>query len=108
MTETVTASETDTLFYDKDGASISLEQWVALRRDFAYRLVARDTVGDWEVITVWSGIDQGSGFGEPPLMFGTISCSLETGEYDDEVERFAGSEADALVNHRELVARLGG
>lgn len=97
------------LYFDRTGTPIDLERWTELREDASYRLLERTSVGCFEVITAWSGIDQGHAsiyFGEPPLVFGTIARHMTTGAFRDDLEAFAATEEEALENHRALVGRL--
>ena len=98
------------MFFGADGAPISLSAWSELFRDKSSKILARETVGDVEVITAWLGTDQGDATGsvqdEPPLIFGTIPWRASTGEYLDEREVFAATAAQARANHAALVAQL--
>jgi hypothetical protein len=57
-------------FYDLDGNSILYEEWVTLF--FATdRHVAHDSIGEYEVSTVWMGLDYSFGNGTP-LIYETM------------------------------------
>jgi hypothetical protein len=103
------------LYYDREGLVLSLEQFVTLYRDRDYRFLARDRVGEWEVVTSWLGIDQSVAGAVPadedarPQIFSTIAVRSGVG---DEVELFegrehyAGSELDAMVTHGRLLGTV--
>lgn len=96
------------LFYDRDGAPITSEQWSALLADEEYVRVASDdilTAGGqalW-VSTVWLGIDHGFGHTAQPLIFETMV--FENGTADSFCERYATLEA-AKTGHQALVQML--
>lgn len=103
------------VFFDAGGGPISLAEWSQLLGDRQYRELARTRVGDFEVITVWLGIDQsdggrGLGVGRtgPPLIFGTIGYNMTTEEYLDHLEVFAATAEQALVNHAKLAEEARG
>ena len=103
------------MFFDAGGEPISLAEWSQLLGDRQYRELARTRVGDFEVITVWLGIDQsdgGRGLGvgrtDPPLIFGTIGYNMTTKEYLDHLEVFAATAEQALVNHAKLAEEARG
>lgn len=102
----MSSTMTHEMFFDRTGASIPLESWLAHRKDLDYRFIARTTVGEQEVITAWLGTDQGAGYpGEPALIFGTIVRHAD-GSFDDYRERFAATEAEAIEDHEALVQAL--
>ena len=89
--------------YDRAGRRIKYSEFALLHQNLAYRLLARDTVGVFQLVTAWLGIDQEDG--DPPAIFGTAvigpDCSLVS-------ERFASSETEAVKNHATKLAELQG
>jgi hypothetical protein len=66
------------LYYGRDGAPITQDQWITLLRDLNYKRIARTTVSGaadlgktFDVSTVWLGIDYSFGNG-PRLIFETM------------------------------------
>ena len=98
------------LFFDLDGAPISAREYSRLREDLSYRVLARELVGDFEVITAWLGTDQGDGTGSAaeaaPLIFGSMPRRISTDALMDHLEVFASTPAQALANHAALVDQL--
>jgi hypothetical protein len=89
-------------YFDAGGVAISMLAWARLTQDESYKVLAREQVGDFEVITAWLGRDQ-AGWGGPPLIFGTIARRLSTHEFLEEQETFAATAAKALTNQATLV-----
>lgn len=64
------------VIYDREGNPITFERYVELLgspenwRD--YRRVAFDTYGDFDVSTIWLGIDHGFGMSKNPIIFETM------------------------------------
>jgi len=92
-------------YFDADGVAISMGAWARLTQDESYKVLARERVGDFEIITAWLGSDQGDWAG-PPLIFGTTARRLSTNEFLEEQEVFAATAAKALTNHATLVDSL--
>jgi len=97
------------LYFDKEGAPISMQRWGELRwhmdddgRVSEYARVGDDHVGAVWVSTVWLGIDHGFGHG-PPQIFETMIFGSEA-EFNP-VCRYA-TEADAVAGHWRTVADL--
>lgn len=84
-------------YYDRSGKPITLEEW--RDSDRAARRVALDKVGEYEVSTVWLGLDHQFG-GGPPLIFETMIFG--SGPLDNEMRRYS-TEAEALAGHAEMV-----
>lgn len=94
-------------YFDRDGNEISLDEYTALHEDPDYRKVARDQVGDLEVITNWIGTDQGPFVRQTrPYVFGTIVRDTVTGEYDDRSELFSATQDAARATHARVLAEL--
>jgi hypothetical protein len=87
-------------YYSRDGSPMSRDEWAAaMASDFDdTRRVAKDTVGDVEVSTVWLGLNHQYGDG-PPLIFETMVFG---GELDGEQWRDA-TEAEAYETHKHAV-----
>lgn len=98
------------MFFNADGAAISMHEWSLLFSDADYKVLERTQVDDTEVITVWMGTDQGDSLGpvdqEPPLIFGTIGYLAATKTYLDHLETFAATAAQARANHGALVTLI--
>jgi hypothetical protein len=94
------------MYFDRTGVATTLRQWATWREDRSYRELARDEAVDGEVISVWLGLEQCDREDDGrPFIFGTIHRRSD-GSFDGASERFARDEAEALTNHRELLARL--
>lgn len=85
-------------YYDRAGNPISSDGWL---KTFGDNRVAKTTVGDVEVSTVWLGIDHQYGDG-PPLIFETM---VFDGPLDQECERYS-TEEQAKAGHEAMVARV--
>jgi hypothetical protein len=88
-------------YYNRAGEPVSLEEWAHLFEDVSYRRVAETTIGDVWVSTVFLGFDHQM-FDGPPLIFETM---IFGGNHDGEQWRYS-TEAEALANHRFIVAAL--
>lgn len=90
------------IYWDRDGESISLKEWLAKRNDRGYCLVKRQMVAGLLVSTVWLGVE-GARFetmvfnGTQPLM--EVSCRYEELREAEEGHREA---VDALSGARRL------
>jgi len=51
----------DNRYFDRKGNPISMRDWTRLWDNFEYRSVGHTIVGDYEVSTVWLGLDHGWG-----------------------------------------------
>lgn len=87
-------------YYNRSGAPISRDEWIALYTDENKR-VAHDTIGNVNVSTVWLGLNHAWG-GGAPLIFETMVFG---GVLDGDCERY-GSEAEALAGHAAMVTRV--
>jgi hypothetical protein len=86
-------------YYDRDGNPLTLMEWSRKFEDPSYQRVARETVGDYDVSTVWLGADHGHG--DELQIFETIVFG-----YDDEwIERYATLE-EAESGHAGIVEKL--
>ena len=97
------------MYYSRQGEPISMEEWAAIMAEGrsekgweATKRVARTTVGEWEVSTVWLGLDHSFMEDSPPLIFETM---IFGGEWDTECWRYS-TEAEALEGHQEAVKLL--
>jgi hypothetical protein len=89
-------------YYDRGGFSISQLRWTHLFQDKSYQVVRQTMIGDVMVSTVWLGLDHGHGDG-PPIIFETMVFGPK--HVFEEQYRYA-TEADALAEHRKIVAQL--
>jgi hypothetical protein len=94
-------------FYDRHGQPIDLSTLLRLKADPDYRFLARDVVGEVEVVTAWLGTDQlHADEPERPLIFGTVGLVRGRGsDLFENTEVFASTEAEALKNHRAVLDR---
>lgn len=89
--------------YDREGKPIGMRDWGRLLGDREYRVVAKDTVGAYEVSTVWLGVDHGFS-GGPPVIFETMVFGAgHPGDLD--CWRYC-TEAEAQRGHAEVVLLL--
>lgn len=96
-------------WYDRDGIPIdNLEDIERLLRDPDYKILKRTNVHEWQVSTVWLGLDHSFCMGSRPLIFETMvfrrhpmGDGIITGE-DYDMDRYA-TEAEALKGHEEMV-----
>lgn len=88
--------------YDRLGRRINYTEYRQLHDDHAYRFLARDKLGDLEVVTAWLGMDQGDA--DEPWVFGTVTLASD-GTFLDDEEIFASTEDEATAHHAELLAR---
>lgn len=87
--------------YDRQGQRIDYSQYRRLHADLSYRILARDAVGELEVVTAWLGLDQGDA--DRPWIFGTVTLSRQDPAVDEQ-EIFSSAEAEALTTHAEVLA----
>jgi hypothetical protein len=60
-------------------------------------------------VTAWLGLDQRAGAGDPrdrPLIFGTVTRHLVTGDLFERREWWAATEQEALKSHAQLLDPL--
>jgi hypothetical protein len=88
-------------YYNRAGESITLAEWATAFEDFEAKRVAKTTVGDAEVSTVWLGLDHQFGDG-PPLIFETM---IFGGEHDQDGWRYS-TEDEAAAGHARVVQAL--
>jgi hypothetical protein len=101
----------ESLWLDRDGCPITVEQWTVLQPDIDYSRVARSTVMDaanpsrvLEVSTVWLGLDYSFGMGGPPLIFETMVFG-DSEESELCCERYA-TESQAREGHTAMVVTV--
>jgi hypothetical protein len=90
-------------FYDRSGREIDLERWQLLFHDRRYQQVAYTEVGDYEISTVWLGIDYGFGHLEKPLIFETMIFGPHL--TNEEQWRYS-TEEDATAGHWNAVTQV--
>lgn len=86
----------DGFYYDRDGSSITGEQWRHLFENKAYCRVAFDQIDGVEVSTVWLGMNHNYSMDGPPLIFETMVFGGELGQ---EQWRYSTEQA-ALTGHQ--------
>lgn len=85
--------------YDRAGEPIDTATWTDHACDDDYCTIARDTIGDVLVSTVWLGLDY-SGFDSgPPVIFETMVFP------EGERRRYA-TETEAVAGHEAIVRQL--
>lgn len=95
------------LWYDRQGQPIDVQTANRLLGDVTYRRIAKtniksasDPAIDWDVSTVWLGVDHSFSDG-PPIIFETMVFG--SGDGDQYMQRYATEEA-ARAGHAETVA----
>ena len=101
---TKTPGPGDALFFGRDLAPMSGQDFLRMLADPTYRFLAQDTVGSKTVITAWLGTNQWESDDGKRYIFGTIVHDTAAGAYTD--ERFSGSEDEALATHAATVQGL--
>lgn len=107
----------DSLYYDKQGNPISVEEFSRLKfgGDMEYGRIGLTQVGPYTISTVWLGIDHAFGEG-PPVLFETMvfatdaweadrSVSVEEGRpplHEFDCQRYC-TEEEAQIGHEEMV-----
>lgn len=90
------------MYYDRQGNQISVEEWLRLFDDGVYKRIAKDQVDEYEVSTVWLGLDH-SFMGGPPLIFETTLFG--DGDRNNDMWRYS-TEQEAIEGHASVVAGL--
>ena len=88
-------------YYDRQGAAITLRTWMRYSRNQKYQRVARDTVGEYKVSTVWLGLNLNFSDG-PILIFETMILSNDQ-DVHGRLWRYT-TEAEATEGHKRAVA----
>ena len=90
--------------YDRQGCSVSSEEYLRLRTDPDYWKVAQTRVRGWLISTVWLGMNHSWTPGAMPLIFETMVFPPES-SYEEYCVRYATEEA-ALAGHQEALIWL--
>lgn len=99
------------LYFDFDGVAITREEWSALfenrKNDDSHRIgFTKLNHGEYEISTVWLGLDHSSGMGGPPLIFETMVFGHgDEPLYEWEQRRYSTKE-QARAGHEETVAAV--
>jgi hypothetical protein len=88
-------------YYNRAGEPMGREEWADAFGDVEAKTVAKTTIGDARVSTVWLGLDHQFGDG-PPLIFETM---IFGGEHDQDQWRYS-TEDDATAGHERVVQAL--
>lgn len=88
------------LYYDRDGSPLDLMEWAEKFTPDRQR-VAKTTIGEAEISTVWLGLDH-SFSGGPPLIFETMVFG---GPLDQEQDRYT-TEEKARAGHEAWCERV--
>jgi hypothetical protein len=95
-------------YYDRDGRRLTLTQWAELHSNGDYVRVAFTTVGQYDVSTVWLGLDHGwnTHRGDAlPIIFETMVFDGDEDNYDRACVRYS-TEAEARKGHEEMVTLI--
>jgi hypothetical protein len=87
-------------YYDRQGNPMTWDEWVkGYKDDFeSTRRVAKTTIGDMFISTVWLGLDHGLP-DTPPLIFETL---IMGGVMDQNMWRYS-TEEEAVAGHEQAV-----
>lgn len=94
-------------YYDRDGKTITLEEWIAMVEDDSEGLkrVALSDVNGASVSTVFLGLDHSFGFGDRPVLFETMIFDTKNGDFDNYQWRYC-TEDEALAGHAKICQAL--
>jgi hypothetical protein len=91
-------------YYDKEGIKISFEEWIAFKQKPDYSVVKQETIGDYQVSTVWLGTNCDYGNTGRPIIFETmVFTDKEVNEHEDLQFRYV-NEVEAWEGHKAVVA----
>jgi hypothetical protein len=94
--------------YDKNGNEISMEHWGKLFTDKSYQRVALDIVDQYEVSTVWLGLDHSFG-GDVPMIFESMIFAADHKAHnvghDLYCDRYS-TLLEAQIGHAYILAKL--
>lgn len=108
-------------YVDRDGNPITMIKWGQLFEQNDYRRVALDTIENYEISTVWLGLNHGHG--EHPLYFETMVFDAsaphgtlppwpddyeppEVTRWQDLDARRYRTETEAVAGHQEMVEKV--
>jgi hypothetical protein len=91
------------MFYDRDGIEVDLPRYTFLKQYDDYTIVARDTVKNIEVSTVWLGLNCNHLCGVP-MFFETMTFTDDP-VWANRCWRY-GSEKAALAGHQQTIAAI--
>lgn len=101
----MTTQRTDKYVLNEKGKPIAepdLMKW-AKWFESANRTVARETIGDSKVSTVFLGLDHNFNQDGPPVLWETMVFG---GPLDQEMDRCSGNREQAEAMHRRMVSKL--
>jgi len=81
----------------------SLTDWAIWFETAAERVVAKDSIGDSTVSTVFLGLDHNYYHDGSPILWETMVFG---GKLDEEQDRCSGSREQALAMHKAMVERV--
>lgn len=95
-------------YYDREGNSLTLDEYARLMAQPEYVRVKKTDGDGWFVSTVWLGLDHGFMDDGPPEIFETMLFYTDSGKIhsNDEVMLRAATEDEALKNHHEVVKEV--
>lgn len=94
------------VWFDKDGTPLSIEDIEPLLIDPNYKVVKQETLpnGLW-ISTVWTGFNYGYLLSGPPLIFETMVFSKEDPSCEDLDQARYPTEAAAIAGHEQMKAK---
>ena len=94
---------TPSLYYNRQGASITMEEWMRSFGSLEAKRVALDRLPNgYSVSTVWMGLDHNFGAGRPLIFETMVFSDGLTGDVD--CDRYS-TEAEAMAGHAVMVAK---
>lgn len=84
----------------------SLVEWATMFEKMAERRVALTIFGDFEVSTVFLGLDHNFGEEGPPILWETMVFTKKTGGMDLLMDRCSGNQEQAEAMHERMVDRI--
>jgi hypothetical protein len=80
-------------YYAKDGNEMDLIEWAIKLANPKYKIIKQELVGEYQVSTVWLGLDHSYGIGPPlifeTMVFGFIDKQTTRRDTVDEGERYS-------------------
>lgn len=93
------------LYKDKDGNSISLDQYCSLLKDESYKIIAQEHVNELWVSTVWLGVRHWGGNFFETMVFKGVNNDLSGDWKEQSMYRYQTKE-EAIKGHCEIVKNL--
>lgn len=95
--------------FNKAGEPISVEEWARLSGNYKYKTIQTSIVGSYVVSTVWLGLDHGFGYNNKPIIFESMTFTLDAWNgngllEDHDCDRYS-TEEEAKAGHQLMVKR---